>query len=166
MVYNEDDIPLAQLKKSRLKQQVYLESLSNLEIAALSLTELQDATPLKELVHNFLTSPLHGSQGQILNAMPQTIMPFALNVYVAFLLTDSDYANIANWSNSTTASVAATIVSPSHRYFRTSRGRRRLFNDFVYGSELDNLSSPAHVVVSPVDLEVLEECPVRPPPTA
>ncbi|KAE8037662.1 hypothetical protein FH972_010234 [Carpinus fangiana] len=166
MVYNEDDVPLAQLKKSRLEQQVYFESLSNMEIAALSFTKLQDVIPPKGLVHNFLTSPLHGSQGQILNAMPQSVMPIALDAYVARLLTDLDSANIANRSNSTIASVDATIVSPSRRYFRASKGRRRLFNDFVYESELDNLSSSAHVVVSLVDLEVLEEFPVRPPPTA
>jgi hypothetical protein len=85
---------------------------------------------------------------------------------VAHLLTDSDSANIVDRSNSTASSVAATIVSPSRCYFRASRGRRTLFNDFVYGSELDNLSSHAHVVVSPVDLEVLEECPMMSPPTA
>jgi hypothetical protein len=68
MVYNEDDIPLAQLKKSRLEQ-VYLESLYNLEIATLSFTKLQNTTPPKGLVYNFLTTPLHGSQGQIMNDM-------------------------------------------------------------------------------------------------
>jgi hypothetical protein len=37
---DEDDIPLAQLKKSRYEDNIILDSLSNLEIAAYSLTQL------------------------------------------------------------------------------------------------------------------------------
>jgi hypothetical protein len=40
LVIDDDDVPLAQLKKSRYGQKCSVTSLSNLEIAALSLTEL------------------------------------------------------------------------------------------------------------------------------
>lgn len=95
LVYNEDDIPLAQLKKARHEQQIYLEPLSNLEIATLSFIELQDAAPPKGPVHNFLTSPLHRPHGQILDAMPQPVMPFAPDVFVASLLADSTSIKIS-----------------------------------------------------------------------
>ena len=69
-------------------------------------------------------------------------------------------------SNSITASVAAPQVTPTRPFFRSLRGRRQLPNDYVYESELDNQSTIAHVVTSLSDLEILEECPVKPPPHA
>lgn len=60
---DEDDIPFAQPKKSRYEDTVSLDSLSNLEIAAYSLTQLQHAAPFIGPIQAFMASPLQEFQG-------------------------------------------------------------------------------------------------------
>lgn len=55
-----DDVPLAQFKKSRYGQKDFVTPLSDLEAAAISLTELQHVFPVKGPIHQFLTSPFLG----------------------------------------------------------------------------------------------------------
>ncbi|KAE8076728.1 hypothetical protein FH972_015359 [Carpinus fangiana] len=78
---DEDDIPLAQLKKSRHEDTTSLDSLSSLEIAAYSLTQLQHATPSSGPVHNFMEKPLQDFQGRLIGFLPQLVAfaskPFA-----------------------------------------------------------------------------------------
>ncbi|KAB8813784.1 hypothetical protein FH972_026740 [Carpinus fangiana] len=130
---NEDDIPLAQLKKSRYGQNVSIDTLTNLDIVAQSLTELQNAPPPKGPIQTFMVSSLHKFQGQIM-----------------------DYIS--------TASFVATPPMNSHHFFKATRGRRHVFNDAMNVIEAVSLSTQAQVLSSPVDPEILEESPVRPPP--
>lgn len=78
-----NDIPLAFLKKSRHTLNVSTKSLSSLEFAALSLTELQDSAPPKGTIQAFMANPLHGHYGHNLDALPQPVLPFAQDVYAA-----------------------------------------------------------------------------------
>ena len=81
LILGDDVVPLTQLKKSRCRQKVFVNSLSDLETTILSLIKLQDASLVKGLVHKFLTSPLLGTLGQNLEGMPLPGYPFAPNVY-------------------------------------------------------------------------------------
>ena len=74
LVIDDDDVPLAQLKKSRCGQKDYVTSLLDLEMAALSLTELHHAFPVKGPVHQLLTSPFLGRN---LEGKPLPGFPFA-----------------------------------------------------------------------------------------
>jgi hypothetical protein len=163
--YNEDDIPLAQLKKSRYGQNVSMDTLSNMEIATLSLTELQDFVLPKGPIQTFMASSLLGLQGQILGNLPQPLMPFALDVYIAFVLAASSPVTIAEKNNFSVAFVVVTLVT-SHRFFKAFKGRHQIFNDAMCDNELNSLSSHAHVLSSLVDLEILEESLMRPSPPA
>jgi hypothetical protein len=70
LILDEDDIPLAQLKKLKTERQVSDSSISDIDSAAFSLTKLQGDPYFKGPVHKFLTSPLLGSQGQMVDFMP------------------------------------------------------------------------------------------------
>jgi hypothetical protein len=70
LILDDDDLPLAQLKKLKTKRHVSDSSNSDLESAVFSLTKLQDDPYFKGPIHKFLTSPLFGSQGQMVDFMP------------------------------------------------------------------------------------------------
>jgi hypothetical protein len=70
LILDEDDLPLAQLKKLKTERHISDSSISDLESAAFSLTKLQGDPYFKGPVHKFLTSPLLGSQGQMVDFMP------------------------------------------------------------------------------------------------
>jgi hypothetical protein len=61
MSYDEDNVPLALLKKQRLSSTDYSSPLSDIEVAAISLTNLQHATPIRGPVYDFLNTPLLGT---------------------------------------------------------------------------------------------------------
>jgi hypothetical protein len=61
----EDDIPLAQLKKSR-----HEDTLSPLEIAAYSFTQLQHVASSTSPVHDFMEKPLQEFPGRIIGFFP------------------------------------------------------------------------------------------------
>jgi hypothetical protein len=61
MSYDDDDVPLALLKKQRLDSTDYYSPLSDVEVAAISLTNLQHATPIRGPVYDFLNTPLLGT---------------------------------------------------------------------------------------------------------
>jgi hypothetical protein len=67
---DKDDIPLAQLKKSRYEDTASLDSLSPLEIVAYSLTQLQHAAPFKGPVQDFTERPLQDLQGRLSGFLP------------------------------------------------------------------------------------------------
>jgi hypothetical protein len=70
-VEDDDDIPLAKLKKSRYKDSISIESLSPLEIAAYSLTQLQHAATSIGPVQEFMEQPLQRFQGWLSGFLPQ-----------------------------------------------------------------------------------------------
>jgi hypothetical protein len=61
MSYDDDDVPLALLKKQRLDSTDYYSPLSDVEVATISLTNLQHATPIRGPVYDFLNTPLLGT---------------------------------------------------------------------------------------------------------
>jgi hypothetical protein len=81
-IHDDDDIPLSQLMKSRCVDSCSLDSLSLIEIAAYSLTQLQHAPPEIGPVLNFMDKPLLDFQGCIIGVMPQP-MSFAPDPTVA-----------------------------------------------------------------------------------
>jgi hypothetical protein len=70
LILDDDDLPLAQLKKLKTERHVSDSSNSDLESTAFSLTKLQGDPYFKGPVHKFLTFPLLGSQGQMVDFMP------------------------------------------------------------------------------------------------
>ena len=81
MILDDDDVPFAQLKKQRCGQKTLANSLSDIEMAVLSLTKLQHATSVKGPVYNFLNSPLLGTLGRNKEVTPLPRYPFAPHVY-------------------------------------------------------------------------------------
>jgi hypothetical protein len=77
LILDEDDIPLAQLKKLKHEKQVPDSSMSDIESAAFSLTKLQGDPYFKGPIHKFLTSPLLGSHGRMVDFMSQYGSGFA-----------------------------------------------------------------------------------------
>jgi hypothetical protein len=67
---DKDDIPLAQLKKSRYEDTTSLDSLSPLEIVAYSLTQLHHVAPFKGPVQDFTERPLQDLQGRLSGFLP------------------------------------------------------------------------------------------------
>jgi hypothetical protein len=63
LIFDNDDVPLAQLKKQRCGQKTPTTSLFGIEMASLSITKLQNATPIKGPIYNFLNNPLLGTLG-------------------------------------------------------------------------------------------------------
>jgi hypothetical protein len=74
LAFDDDDVPLALLKKQKFGHKDSTD-LSNIEVAAISLTELQNATPIQGLVYNCLNSPLFGTLAHPNLVMPR--LPFA-----------------------------------------------------------------------------------------
>jgi hypothetical protein len=72
LLLNDDDLPLVQLKKSKIEKQVLVSdsSFSDVEGAALSLTKLRGDQVFKGPVHNFLKSPTLDSHGKLVDFMP------------------------------------------------------------------------------------------------
>jgi hypothetical protein len=70
---DDDDIPLAKLKKSKYGESDLSMSLSPLEIAAYSLTQLQHAAPAIGPVQEFLVQPLQQLQGRFSGRFPQPV---------------------------------------------------------------------------------------------
>jgi hypothetical protein len=61
MTFDDDEVPLALLKKQRSSSTDYSSPLSDIEVAAISLTNLQHATPIRGPVYDFLNTPLLGT---------------------------------------------------------------------------------------------------------
>jgi hypothetical protein len=61
MNFDDDEVPLALLKRQRLSSTEYTSPLSDTEAAAISLTNLQHAYPIRGPVYDFLNSPLLGT---------------------------------------------------------------------------------------------------------
>ena len=74
---DKDDIPLAQLKKSRHEDIASMDFLSLLEIVAYSLTQLQHATISLGPGQDFMEQPLQKFHRRLLGFLPQP-MVFAL----------------------------------------------------------------------------------------
>ncbi|KAE7997367.1 hypothetical protein FH972_002008 [Carpinus fangiana] len=81
---DDDDIPLAKLKKSRYEESVFSDSLSPLEIAAYSLTQLQNVAPSNGPVQDFMAQPLQQFQGRLPGLFPQPMI-FAPEAAAAIL---------------------------------------------------------------------------------
>jgi hypothetical protein len=79
LTFDEDDVPLAVLKKQKFGYKALDNSLSDMEVAALSLIELQNDAPIKGPVYNFLNNPLIGTL-----AHPNAMMPRFLFVVIEF----------------------------------------------------------------------------------
>lgn len=147
---SEDDTPIAFLKKQRFIPSTSLDSLSSMENATLSLTELKNAFPPRGPVTAFMASPLHDTHGHSSNSISQLVMP----PHLALTVVSTDY----NGMSGTTAT--SPIVS--RRFFKDLRGRqRRLFNNAILDNELGNPSTPTQVLAVSDDMEVGL---VRPPP--
>ena len=76
---DEDGVPLTHLKKFKYGQPVSDTYFSELESAALSLTELHEDTRFNGPVQTFLHAPLLLSHGQHVNKMPQPGCLFAFD---------------------------------------------------------------------------------------
>jgi hypothetical protein len=75
LAFDEDDVPLAILKKQKFGYKAPANSLCDMEVVALSLTELQHDAPIKGPVYNFLNSPLIGTLAHPNAMVPR--FPFA-----------------------------------------------------------------------------------------
>jgi hypothetical protein len=58
IAYDDDDVPLALLKKQKLGSTDYSSPLTDIERAVISLTNLQHATPIRGPIYDFLNTPL------------------------------------------------------------------------------------------------------------
>jgi hypothetical protein len=152
---DDDDIPLAKLKKSRTAESSVTDSLSPLEIAAYSLTQLQHAAPSIGPVHDFLVQPLHQFQGQLSGLFPQPA-GFAPEIAAGSALVDHP-ATVSDGSRPSSPASVAVSPRPSRRLSRSPRGRRRAASAAM-------VSHPASL--SQLQPDTLEECPNRPPPHA
>jgi hypothetical protein len=139
MSYDDDDVPLALLKKQRLDSTDYYSPLSDVEVAAISLTNLQHATPIRGPVYDFLNTPLLGTpvrpsdmkfpvaahcipdhlQQQLQSKSSlQTCHPNPSPMDLQPATPSPAYV-----ANLFTTPVAATKVSHSCRFIRANRGR-------------------------------------------
>ena len=146
---DDDEIPLAQLKKMKYETPVPDTSILDIERAALSLTKLHGDAYFKGPVHQFLTSPLLNSHGQVTNSILLTFMEKSE-------LSPAPIHMDIQQDSPLTASVVVSQAPVTWRFFRASRGKRPL------GSSLGFTSAAA---VAPLPEEdILGECPLRPPP--
>jgi hypothetical protein len=90
------------------------------------------------------------------------MMPFAPNVYTTLVLVASPLVTFAK-DNISTASFVVAPPMNSDNFFKTTRGRCHVINDAMNVVEAVSLPTQAQVLSSPVDTEILEESPVRPP---
>jgi hypothetical protein len=178
-------VPLAVLKKQKFGYTVHTNSLSEMEVATLSLTKLQHAAPIKGLVYNFLNSPLLGTHVHPHAMMPR--FPSAVTGFLDFHVTQAlplAFSTAGPMQAHTTpsdidvqvpvaisqspkpASVAATKKSPSHRFFRANRGRHGSASTIAGSAGQQPISACECLVSTPTSQENTEECPMRPPPHA
>ena len=170
---DKDNIPLAQLKKSRHADNVSFDFLSLLEMTTYSLTQLQHAAPPIGPVHDFMEQPLQDFQGCLSGFLPQPVVfasdPSAVIAQAATMvstgvgsLSAASVAALSRTPRHSAASPRDSSISPApvssfsmtlRRFSRSPKGRRR-------GLPLVEVSQPASVQVS----DVQEECLVRPPP--
>jgi hypothetical protein len=185
--HDEDDfIPLAQLKRSRFEDTPSVDSLSSLEIAAYSLTQLQHAKLIFGSVQAFMASPLQVSRG-FSDVMPKPLVfapdysdvqvqaaPYPVTTAIATISKAASMAvpTAASVAAPTTAYVAAsttdsvavqppTYVAVPRRFARSSRGRRR-----APPKKAVSLMAQIPSTLSQVISEIQEEDLLRPPPKA
>jgi hypothetical protein len=180
MTYDDDDVPLAHLKKQRLSSTNYSSPLFDIEVVAISLTNLQHATPIKGLVYDFLNTPLLGTpvwpSDMKFPAAP--CIPDHQNLHLQQHLQSNSSIQSRHSSPSpmklqqpsptpahahdlpsdyvadlpSPPPVAATKISPSRKFIRANRGRRNNSSTAV--------GSTAGYIINQ------EERRVRPPPNA
>jgi hypothetical protein len=80
LALDDDDVPLALLKKQKCGYKVPSTSLSDIEVATISLTKLQHATPIRGLAYDFLNIPLLGTLGRPNEVMPR--YPYSAQVFL------------------------------------------------------------------------------------
>jgi hypothetical protein len=172
-------LPLIVLKKQKFGYTTHTNSLSEMEVAALSLTELQHAAPIKGSIYNFLNSPLLGTPVHPHAMMPR--FPLAVTGFSDFQVTQATppaFSTAGNPSNLDVqvlvaisqspkpTSVAATKKSPSRRFFRANKGRRGSASTIVGPASQQPIPACECLVSTPTSQENKEECPMRPPPHA
>ena len=179
-LWDDYDIPLAQLKKMKYGTQVLDPSTLDVERAAFSLTKLHGDTLFKGSVNQFLNSPLLDSHGHVMDFLTQYGHgPDALNQNSALSFTTAiceapSFLQVTNSIMSTslegselspapfhmdiqqvspfTSSVAVSPTPVTRRFHRVSRGKRPLVSD------------TATVATSSPNVDILGECPLKPPP--
>jgi hypothetical protein len=217
LILDEDDLPLAQLKKAKTEKLVSNSSISDfsdVEGAALSLTKLHGDPFFKGPVHKFLTTPILDRHGHMVDFMPpygggfdalgvdsqhgrvpskvhhsgggfvahrevspfpnkEVFPPYVPAICGAFsslqvphtvrpaslVETDLPSDHLAFHP----APVPSASVAAMRRFVRAPRGRRLVPS--LMGSTVDlNQPTVASAVTTLSDVDVLGECPVRPPP--
>ncbi|KAE8124198.1 hypothetical protein FH972_019104 [Carpinus fangiana] len=157
-IEDEDDIPLAKLKKSRHEDSAFIESLSPLEIAAYSFTQLQHATTSTGPVQDFMVQPLQRFQGRLLGFLPQ---PVVFAPEVATILDQVEPpSTVSTGISSPSADSVAVYYGTPRRFFRSIRGHRRASSAVVVSQSTSSVAS-----LSQVNPENQEECLERPPPS-
>jgi hypothetical protein len=122
-VDEDDDIPLAKLKKSRYEDPVFIDSLSQLELAAYSLTQLQHAAPSVGPVQEFMKQPLHRFQGQLSGFLPH---PMAFAPETSSTISQVDSPPTINTGTGPPSPASMAVYSSNiRRHSRSPRGRRR-----------------------------------------
>jgi hypothetical protein len=189
----EDDVPLVKLKKLKSGQLLSDGSISDstdIDRAALSLTKLRDDPFFKgpSPVHTSQTSSLLDDHGKVVDflsphgggfnlrdmdsnygcdlskgitfkdALPPTVCGAYSLLQGSYTtwptsMVESDLMDIPH-STIAPASVAVSQGPAMRRFVRASRGRRMMFSPVV-------LNQPTEVSA---DVDVTEECPLRPPP--
>jgi hypothetical protein len=163
-----------------------VDSLSSLEIAAYSLTQLQHAKPIFGPVQAFMASPLQVSRG-FSDVMPKPLVfapdysdvqvqaaPYPVTTAIATISKAASMAvptaasvaapTTAHVAASTTDSVAVqppTSVAVPRRFARSSRGRRR-----APPKKAVSLMAQIPSTLSQVISEIQDEDLLRPPPKA
>jgi hypothetical protein len=168
---------LALLKKQKLGSTDYSSPLSDIERAAISLTNLQHTTPIRGLVYDFLNTPLLGTPVSPSDMKPRFpaashCFPHHQNLHLQQHLQSKASLQARPPSPSpmdlqvatqspayvedlATPPVAATKVSPSRRFIRANKGRR---NNSSTATGTATLNA-GHIINQ-------EERCVRPPPNA
>jgi hypothetical protein len=108
--------------------------------------------------HQGLHVPLQSSFTASHKTNQPTPFPMDVQVAIPTSVAVSQLANIAF--------VVAMKVSPSRRFFRATRGRQKSTTVVVENVGMQDLSTGDCVVSTSSHLEILEECPVGPPPHA
>ena len=174
MAFDDDDAPLALLKKQKCGYKDSSSTLSDNEVA-ISLTNLQHATPIRGPIYNFLNTPLlrtPGTPNEMRPRFPSAAQGFPdhQNLHLPQQLLsvtnlktgqpnpspmDVQIATPAYVAASHSAKpAAATKVSPSRHFILANRGRRT-----------SSTTAARTTAVTTVPVSDQEERPVRPPPT-
>jgi hypothetical protein len=189
LVLDEDDVPLVNLKKHKSGQLGLDGSFSDstdVDRAALSLTKLRDDPLFRGPAHTSQTSSLLVDHGKVVDFMPprgggfnlcdldsnhgsdlnkgfnDALPPAVCGVYSLLQgshttwptsMVETDLMDISH-STIAPASVAVSQGPVMRRFVRASRGRRMMTSPVI-------MNQPTEVSA---DRDVLEECPLRPPP--